>query len=133
MVECCSYTAKVESSNLFPPTNTMAKSPTYLTTSNGYVITNDGVFLSVWFSKIPSTADMSFPKKIIYEVFDHYLLSKYIRSLAWIEGLSNDCIFKYFPVINWNYMADDDLFIKKDMLTGELIHILCTKWNKSTT
>lgn len=76
---------------------------------------------------------MDFPKKIIYEVFDHFRLSPYIRSLSWLEGLDNDCIYKFFPIISWNYVGDDSLNFQKDILTGELIQILCAKWNKVTT
>lgn len=111
----------------------MAKSAKYLSTSNGHVITGDGWFMTIWFSKIPKHADMDFPKKIIYEVFDHFKLSGYIRSLEWLDNISNDCIYKYFPLVNWNYISDDALFNQKDILIGELIQMLCSKWNKTTT
>lgn len=111
----------------------MAKSTKYLSTSNGHIVASDGWFLTIQFSKIPKQPDMDFPKKIIYEVFDHFKLSQYIRSLSWLEGLNNDCIYKYFPVVSFNYVSDDAFDAQKDLLIGELIHILCTKWNKTTT
>lgn len=111
----------------------MKKSAIYLKTQSGHITTGDGWFYIHWFSKIPKHADIDYSKRIIYEVFDYFKLSDYIKSLCWFEGLDSDCIYKYFPFINWNYIQDDDLFEKKDTLTGELIHILCDKWNKNTT
>ena len=106
-----------------------------LSTTQDYLVLNDDISWNpvMWFSKIPNTPDMSFPKKAIYEIFDYLNMSKFIDSLIWVDKISTDCIYHYLPIISWknhSKMTDNEYTYRND-ITDALIFILCKKWNKT--